>query len=143
MGVFSTTCIGDTKVYGGDTITNIDKTMSPKAIEQSNKIRKAIIKDMVAECTIQDNILNGTIVAICHSPAFDSHLEIYIRFKINGRDFEIKENMSSIEWRKATLGKDAREFLKDKLYEVIIKHISASIIVQEKIEDKIVNPSLL
>lgn len=30
MGVFSTTCIGDTKVYGGDTITNIDKTMSPK-----------------------------------------------------------------------------------------------------------------
>ena len=135
MGLFSTTYVaGNTKVYDGDTITNVDNTMSPKAIAQSNKIRKAIIVDMLDECNVQDNSFNGMVVALEHSPAFDGHVCVHLKFTLNGKEYDNQENMATHEWK--GLG-NKKEYLIKQLHKFFIEVLSAKIVIDADLMNRV------
>lgn len=123
MGLFSTTQVHQEGDNYNTTNIHVDHTMSPNAIKQSNKIREAVIENMLDEVHLQDNIINGLAVSVQHTPAFDKRVEVFIRFKLNGRIFNVKEEIPKETWENLS----SKEELVKRLYEWVYKHIAVEI----------------
>jgi hypothetical protein len=74
----------------------INRAPTDKSVELLKEMQEKTIKSIVAELRVQDNIFNG-IMTVFDLDYVRMQYVVYYKFKINGKDFEIKETIDKVE----------------------------------------------
>ena len=74
----------------------INRASTDKSVELLKEMQEKSIKSIVAELRVQDNIFNG-IMTVFDLDYVRMQYVVYYKFKINGKDFEIKETIDKAE----------------------------------------------
>lgn len=98
----------------------INRAPTDKSIELLKEMQEKAIKSIVTELKVQDNIFNG-IITVFSLDYMRMQYVIYYKFKINGKDFDIKETIDHL---------DLKFDSKDELLKRFFKTVSETLAVQ-------------
>ena len=98
----------------------ISRAPTDKSIELLKEMQEKAIKSIVTELKVQDNIFNG-IMTVFSLDYMRMQYVIYYKFKINGKDFDIKETIDHL---------DLKFDSKDELLKRFFKTVSETLAVQ-------------
>lgn len=98
----------------------INRAPTDKSVELLKEMQEKAIKSIVTELKVQDNIFNG-IMTVFSLDYMRMQYVIYYKFKINGKDFDIKETIDHL---------DLKFDSKDELLKRFFKTVSETLAVQ-------------